>query len=87
MYFPCCCEEFESEEVAPDEQQRCSLVEWVGLEGKRRMINDEKMAKANKDIRHCGSYATPDSDEEWSFVDEYCGVQSCSSETTDNGDE
>ncbi|KAF2437266.1 hypothetical protein P171DRAFT_437872 [Karstenula rhodostoma CBS 690.94] len=74
----CYCEEFEGE-VAPEEQQRCSLVEWVGAEGRRLIRADEARAQANGHTRDCDNDFAGDSDSEWSFVDEYCGVRSCSS--------
>jgi hypothetical protein len=85
MYYRCYCENFE-DEVAPDEQQRCSLVEWVGVEGRRLITIDDELAYSNENARFCGSDDAPDSDEDWSFVDEYCGVRCCSSRASDNGD-
>jgi hypothetical protein len=45
MYHPCYCKDFDVgtpfEEPAPEEQQRCSLVEWVSGELKEKMEEDE----------------------------------------------
>ena len=45
MYYPCCCKEFGVgtpwEIPAPEEQQRCSLVEWVRGVLRKRMEADE----------------------------------------------
>ncbi|KAJ4358029.1 uncharacterized protein N0V89_002608 [Didymosphaeria variabile] len=70
------------DEIAPDEQQTCSLVEWVSAEG-RKLIFDEALAKVNGH-ENCGSNDGEDSEGEWSFVDEYCGVKSCSSIASSN---
>ena len=77
MHYPCYCAEF-GDEPAPEEQQRCSLIEWVGVEG-RRLIFEEELANLHEDTRSCGRDNAADSDGEWSFVDEYCGVRSCTS--------
>lgn len=78
MHFECYCEEFR-DEVAPDEQQRCSLVEWVGTEGRRLIRADEAWVQSQGHTKDCNNEGSAVSDCEWSFVDEYCGVRSCPS--------
>ncbi|ORY03320.1 hypothetical protein BCR34DRAFT_447628, partial [Clohesyomyces aquaticus] len=49
MYFECFCREF-GDEVSPEEGQRCALVEWVGEEGRRIVMEEERARRAEKAV-------------------------------------
>lgn len=77
MFYPCHCAEF-GDEPAPDEQQRCSLVEWVRDEGMKAILAEE----STRDFKDstCNEYdSTTTTEDEWDFVDDNFDVQSFSS--------
>ncbi|KAF2681800.1 hypothetical protein K458DRAFT_420562 [Lentithecium fluviatile CBS 122367] len=78
MYYGCYCEEF-GDEPAPEETQRCSLVEWVGPEGRRLIVLDDLKRESNEVTAECGSVAASVFGSEWSVVDEDLGSVSCCS--------
>ncbi|KAK7183723.1 hypothetical protein DPSP01_004357 [Paraphaeosphaeria sporulosa] len=77
-FLRCYCEKFEGQ-VVPEEQQRYSLLEWAGAEGSRFIEADKAWEQAEGPMRECDTDVATESDGEWSFVNEDCGVRSCSS--------
>lgn len=75
--LPCHCAEF-GDGPAPDEQQRCCLIEWVGEEGRRIIVAEDMKGESELSDHRDGDDAE-DSEDGWSIVDGCSSVRSCSS--------
>jgi hypothetical protein len=65
MYYECFCRQCKCT-PAPEEMQRCSLVEWVGEKGREIMVQDEAKEQSNR--FHDVVMSEDDSDAGWDVV-------------------
>lgn len=79
MYFECHCKIF-GNVSAPEEQQRCCLLEWVGEAGRMIITAEDSESGTIAELHQYVDVGSTES--EWEFVEGSCGVQSCSSTTS-----
>jgi hypothetical protein len=76
MYGECYCNEFGDDEPAPDDVQRCNLLEWVGMQGRALMAGEESEKEVETSLWRRASVEDEDSicGSEWSIVDSGSGI-------------